>query len=206
GKLYTRSHKRGDVRDVAEVLVAHGAPEDILVDARPHIGSNRLPRIVTALREHLESAGVRFLFGARVTDLLVTDGRAAGAVLADGRELRAEAVVVATGHSASDVLAFLEARGVRLEAKGFAAGVRIEHPQPLIDEIQYGRFAKHPRLTSAAYRLAQEVDGRGVFSFCMCPGGFIVPAATEPDGLVVNGMSLSRRDSPFANAGLVVAI
>lgn len=206
GKLYTRSHKRGDVRDVTEILVAHGAPEEILTDARPHIGSNRLPRVVTALRERLEAAGVRFVFDARVSDLHVDDGRVRGVHLADGRTLEAEAVVLATGHSASDVIAILERHRVRLEAKGFALGVRIEHPQPAIDGIQYGRSAGHPRLPAAAYRLAHEVEGRGVFSFCMCPGGFIVPAATEPDGLVVNGMSLSRRDSPFANSGLVVAV
>lgn len=206
GKLYTRSHKRGDVRDVSEVLVAHGAPVEILTDARPHIGSNRLPRVVTALRERLESVGVRFLFDARVVDLSVDRGRVRGVVLADGRALEAEAVVLAIGHSARDVLELLAARGLRLEAKGFALGVRIEHPQPLINRIQYGAKAGHPRLPSAAYRLAYPVDGRGVYSFCMCPGGFIVPAATEPGGVVVNGMSLARRDSPFANAGLVVAV
>jgi uncharacterized protein len=206
GKLYTRSHKRGDVRDVAEILVAHGAPDEILTDARPHIGSNRLPRVVTALRERLEAVGVRFVFGARMTDLQVDRGRVRGVRLADGRTIEAEAVVLATGHSASDVIEVLERHGVRLEAKGFALGVRVEHPQPAIDAMQYGRSAGHPRLPAAAYRLAHEVDGRGVFSFCMCPGGFIVPAATEPEGLVVNGMSLSRRDSPYANSGLVVAV
>jgi uncharacterized FAD-dependent dehydrogenase len=207
GKLYTRSHKRGDVRDVIEILAVHGAPSQILVDARPHIGSNKLPRVVTALRETLEGAGTALRFGGRAVDLVVRDGRAQGVRLADGDELVGRAVVVATGHSARDVHDLLIRAGVRLEAKPFAMGVRIEHPQPLIDGIQYGRAAGHPALPAAAYKLAfTPDDGRGAFSFCMCPGGWIVPAATEPDGVVVNGMSLSRRDSPYANAGLVVAI
>ena len=214
GKLYTRSHKRGDVRDVIECLVRNGAPADILVDARPHIGSNRLPKVVTAIRERLEACGVAFRFGARVTGLVTegpstslrTGARVAGVTLAGGETIAAREVVVATGHSARDVLELLAAAGVRLEPKPFAMGVRIEHPQPLIDRIQYGRAAGHPKLSAAAYRLAQQSEGRGVFSFCMCPGGWIVPAATEPDGLVVNGMSLSRRDSPYANSGLVVAV
>ena len=210
GKLYTRAHKRGDVRDVIEVLALHGAPERILVDARPHIGSNKLPKVVTAMRERLEACGVTFRFDARVVELMTRpDGgrrRVSGVRLADGTELSAEAVVLATGHSARDVLELLLEAGVTLEPKPFALGVRIEHPQPLINRIQYGRDAKHPRLPNAYYRLAHTVDERGVFSFCMCPGGFIVPASTESGGLVVNGMSLSRRDSPFANSGLVVAV
>ena len=207
GKLYTRSHKRGDVRDVLEVLAIHGAPPEILVDARPHIGSNKLPKVITALREALVAVGSEVRFSARVTDLVVRDGRAIGVRFADGGELVGRAVVVATGHSARDVLDLLARAGVRLEAKPFAMGVRIEHPQPLIDRIQYGRAAGHAKLHAAAYRLADTPPGgRGAFSFCMCPGGWIVPAATEQDGVVVNGMSLSRRDSPFANSGLVVAI
>lgn len=210
GKLYTRSHKRGSVRDVIEILVTHGAPDVILTDARPHIGSNRLPKVVTALREHLESVGQRFQFGARVVALLVEQSskgrRVAGVRLADGTEIAARAVVLATGHSARDVYRLLAEAGVPLEPKPFALGVRIEHPQPLINGIQYGAAAGHPKLPNASYRLAHEVDGRGVFSFCMCPGGWVVPASTEPGGLVVNGMSLARRDSPFANSGLVVGI
>lgn len=207
GKLYTRSHKRGDVRDVIEVLTLHGAPSEILVDARPHIGSNRLPKVITALRERLEGVGSELRFGARATELVVRDGRAIGVRLADGDEVVGRAVVMATGHSARDVHELLARAGVRLEAKPFAMGVRIEHPQPLIDRIQYGRAAGHVKLPAAAYRLAfTPGDGRGAFSFCMCPGGWIVPAATEPEGVVVNGMSLSRRDSPFANSGLVVSV
>lgn len=207
GKLYTRSHKRGDVRDVIEILAVHGAPPSILVDARPHIGSNRLPKVITAMREALVAVGSEIRFGARATELVVRDGRAIGVRLANGDELIGRSVVVAAGHSARDVYALLGAADVRLEAKPFALGVRIEHPQPLIDRIQYGRYAGHAKLPAAAYRLAfTPADGRGAFSFCMCPGGWIVPAATEPDGVVVNGMSLSRRDSPYANSGLVIAI
>jgi uncharacterized FAD-dependent dehydrogenase len=210
GKLYTRSHKRGSVRDVLEVLADNGAPPEILTEARPHIGSNRLPKLVTAIRERLEAAGSELRFGAKVTDLLLegrgAERRAIGVRLSDGSELLGDAVVLATGHSARDVFELLLAHGLTLEAKPFALGVRIEHPQPLINRIQYGAHADHPRLPNAAYRLAHEVDGRGVFSFCMCPGGWVVPAATEPEGLVVNGMSLSRRSSPFANSGLVVSI
>jgi uncharacterized FAD-dependent dehydrogenase len=208
GKLYTRSHKRGDVRDVIEILVEHGAPAEILVDARPHIGSNRLPKVVTALRERLAAVGTEVRFGARVTEL-VRDaaGRAIGVRTAAGDEVLGRAVVVATGHSATDMLDVVGRAGAALEAKPFAMGVRIEHPQPLIDRIQYGKSAGHPRLRAAPYRVAfTPADGRGAYSFCMCPGGWIVPASTEPDGLVVNGMSLSRRDSPYANSGLVVAI
>lgn len=214
GKLYTRAHKRGDVRDVIEILALHGAPPSILVDARPHIGSNRLPRVLTAMRERLTACGVRFAMGARIDGVLVEERggqrRAVGVHLADGRELAGRAVVVATGHSARDVWPLLAAAGATLEAKPFAVGVRIEHPQALVDRAQYGAAAGHPRLAAAPYRLAHTTDGpggpRGVFSFCMCPGGWIVPAATEADGVVVNGMSLSRRDSPYANSGLVVAI
>ncbi|MEZ4402997.1 MAG: NAD(P)/FAD-dependent oxidoreductase [Kofleriaceae bacterium] len=214
GKLYTRAHKRGDVRDVIEILAAHGAPAEILVDARPHIGSNRLPKVLTAMRERLTALGVRFELPAKVTGFLVDahagTRRVAGVALADGRQLTGRAVVVATGHSARDVWPLLAAVGVGLAAKPFAVGVRIEHPQSLIDRAQYGAAAGHPRLTAAPYRLAHTtagVDGaRGVFSFCMCPGGWIVPASTEAAGLVVNGMSLSRRDSPYANSGLVVAV
>jgi uncharacterized FAD-dependent dehydrogenase len=210
GKLYTRSHKRGNVRDVIELLAVHGAPESILSDARPHIGSNRLPKVVTTLRERLQAVGQQFEFGARVVGLVIDarGGRkvARGVRLADGRELEADAVVLATGHSARDVFEWLVEAGLTLEAKPFALGVRIEHPQPLINRIQYGSAADHPQLPNAAYRIAETVEGRGVFSFCMCPGGWVVPASTTPGELVVNGMSLSRRDSPYANSGLVVGI
>lgn len=210
GKLYTRSHKRGNVRDVLAILADHGAPADILADARPHIGSNRLPKVVSALRERISAAGSEFRFGAKVTELLIegqgSARRARGVRLADGSELVADAIVLATGHSARDVFELLLRHGLVLTEKSFALGVRVEHPQALINRIQYGAAADHPNLPNAPYRLAQEVDGRGVFSFCMCPGGWIVPAATDPYGLVVNGMSLARRSSPHANSGLVVGI
>jgi len=210
GKLYTRSHKRGNVRDVIELLALHGAPAAILSDARPHIGSNRLPKVVTALRERLEAVGQRFEFGARVVGLEVEESagrkRAIGVRLADGREIAGDAVVLATGHSARDVFEWLAEAGVTLESKPFALGVRIEHPQPMINRLQYGSAAEHPLLPNAAYRIAETVEGRGVFSFCMCPGGWVVPASTAPGELVVNGMSLARRDSPYANSGLVVGI
>lgn len=207
GKLYTRSHKRGSVRDVLEILVAHGANRRILSDGRPHIGSNKLPMVITMLRESLEAVGVEFRFNARVVDLLCESTNVLGVRLADNSEITGRAVVIATGHSARDVIDMLTQHGVQLEAKPFAMGVRIEHPQMLINQIQYGRCAGHAKLPPASYRLAYTpADGRGAFSFCMCPGGWIVPASTSSQGLVVNGMSLSKRDSEFANSGFVVAI
>lgn len=206
GKLYTRAHKRGDVRDVLELLALHGAPSEILVAARPHIGSNKLPKVVSMMRQKLSDVGVSFRFGAKVTDLLRDGTRTIGVCLDDGSTVTGDAVVLATGHSARDIFEMLAHQRVALEPKPFAIGVRIEHPQRLINEIQYGKVAGHPKLPAASYRLANTVDDRGVFSFCMCPGGFIVPASTEKDGLVVNGMSLSRRDSRFANSGLVVSV
>ncbi|HTV19847.1 MAG TPA: FAD-dependent oxidoreductase [Polyangiaceae bacterium] len=207
GKLYTRSHKRGDVRDVLEILALHGAPQEILVDARPHIGSNKLPEVVTALRERLESVGVEFRFGARVVDVMRDNaGRASGVRLLGGESIEASHVVLATGHSARDIYALLLEAGHALEAKPFALGLRIEHPQPLINRIQYGNLAEHPELPSAAYRLVDSRADRPVFSFCMCPGGFIVPAMTEPGQVVVNGMSPSRRNSRYANSGMVVGV
>lgn len=210
GKLYTRSHKRGSVRDVLEILALHGAPGSILEDARPHIGSNRLPKVVTALRERLEGVGVEFHFEARLERIIVErqgdERRVRGVELADGRTFEADAVVLATGHSARDVFEMLHEMNVVLEPKAFAMGARVEHPQAQINRIQYGRDAGHAALPSACYRLAATIEDRGVFSFCMCPGGWIVPATTEPGEQVVNGMSLSKRDSPFANSGVVVAI
>jgi hypothetical protein len=192
---------------VLELLHQHGAPADILVDARPHIGSNKLPKVISALRTRLSELGVEFRFDARVVGLVRAVSGAVRAVrLSDGSELGAQAVVLATGHSARDVYELLDDAGVRLISKGFALGVRIEHPQALINRIQYGRAADHPKLPNAAYRVAYTEDARGVFSFCMCPGGFIVPASTTPGGLVVNGMSLSKRSSRYANSGLVVAV
>ncbi len=209
GKLYTRAKKRGPVREVYETLVVHGAPTDILVDAHPHIGSNLLPNVVKAIRGTIIEHGGEVRFGAKVTDLLVESDRIRGVVVNDSEALPADAVILATGHSARDIYRLLHRRGILLEQKPFAVGVRIEHPQPLIDSLQYHyeRGIERPRLLPAAsYSLATKIRGRGVHSFCMCPGGFIVPAATENDEVVVNGMSLSKRDSPFANSGMVVTV
>ncbi len=207
GKLYTRSTKRGDVASVYRTLVAHGATPDILVDAHPHIGSNRLPKVVAAIRESILGAGGEIHFNERVDRLVRrADGRLVGVGTTTGNEFTGEGVVLATGHSARDIFRMLHADGIRIEPKPFAVGVRLEHPQPLIDRIQYHEPKRPEGLPAARYRLAHTVEDRGVFSFCMCPGGFIVPAATEQDEVVVNGMSLSRRDSPFANSGIIVNI
>ena len=215
GKLYTRATKRGIVRDVYETLVAHGAPAEILTDAHPHVGSNLLPNVVKAMRESILKAGGEVHFQSKVCDFLMTgsDGdsqrKIEGVGLTDGREMRADAVILATGHSARDIYQLLHDRKIKIEQKPFAVGFRVEHPQPLIDSIQYHSDPQKPRhdlVPAARYRLATKIEGRGVHSFCMCPGGFIVPAATENDEVVVNGMSLARRDSPFANSGLVVTV
>jgi uncharacterized FAD-dependent dehydrogenase len=206
GKLYTRSKDREGVGEVLADLVRFGAPAEIEVEARPHIGSNRLPQVLTALREHLERAGVTYRFGAEVSGLRTEAGRVRAVCLLGGDELPADAVVLAVGHSSRAVYEWAARDGVALERKGIAVGVRLEHPQGLIDRLQYGPAAEHPKLPAAFYELTTEACGRGVYSFCMCPGGWIVPAATEAEGVVVNGMSLSRRDSPFANAGFVVTV
>ena len=206
GKLYTRAKDRGGVADVIADLVRFGAPADIAVDSRPHVGSNRLPRVLEALRDHLVGLGVEYRFETTVAGLRATHGRVHAVRLAGGDELPADVVVLAVGHSARPVYAWAAADGIALERKPIAIGVRIEHPQRLIDELQYGAAAGHPKLPAAFYELTSGDADRGVYSFCMCPGGWIVPAATKADGVVVNGMSLSRRDSPFANAGLVVTV
>ena len=211
GKLYTRATKRGPVREIYETLVAHGAPPEILTEAHPHIGSNLLPNVVKSLRETILGAGGEVHFESKVTDFLMEQPsmRLVGVTTADGHEFRGEGVILATGHSARDVYSILLQHGVALEQKPFAMGVRIEHPQPLIDGIQYhlrGDKKRPDPLPAARYRLATTIKGRSVHSFCMCPGGFIVPCATDDDEVVVNGMSLSRRDSPYANSGIVVGI
>jgi uncharacterized FAD-dependent dehydrogenase len=205
GKLYTRSKDRAGVAGVISDLVRFGAPTEIAADARPHVGSNRLPRVLSALRDHLTASGVEYRFGVAATGLRAEAGRVR-AVRVEGGELPADVVVLAVGHSARAVYGWAAAAGIALERKPIAVGVRIEHPQRLVDEIQYGDAAGHPKLPPAFYELTTTASDRGVYSFCMCPGGWIVPAATEPEGVVVNGMSLSRRDSPFANAGLVVSV
>lgn len=206
GKLYTRSHKRGDVEGILETFVAFGASPDILIDAHPHIGTNKLPRIITAMREAIEGAGGEVRFGTRMVDLLLKDGAVQGVRTAQGHEIPANAVVLATGHSARDIFELLHAKGIAIEAKPFAMGVRIEHPQEVIDRIRYHCQVRDPYLPPASYNVVQQVDGRGVYSFCMCPGGIIAPCATAPGEVVTNGWSPSKRNNPFANSGIVVAV
>ncbi len=206
GKLYTRSTKRGDVNEVLKTFTAHGATEDILIDARPHIGTNKLPQIITSMRETIENAGGEVRFNARVTNLLVGFGKIAGVQLSSGEEIRSVAVILATGHSARDVFKMLHRQNILVEAKPFALGVRIEHPQEIIDQAQYHCAARGPYLPPSYYSLVEQVENRGVFSFCMCPGGIIAPCATDHNEIVVNGWSPSKRNNPFANSGTVVQV
>ncbi|MCS5489104.1 NAD(P)/FAD-dependent oxidoreductase [Algoriphagus limi] len=211
GKLYTRSKKRGDIRRILEILVDHGATEEILVDAHPHIGTNKLPQVVTKLRETILNAGGEIHFETRVEDFIIQKGELKGVISQHGDKFEGLGVILATGHSARDIFSLLHKREILIEAKPFALGVRIEHAQNLIDRIQYHcEVDRGPYLPASSYSLVQQTyfkgKQRGVFSFCMCPGGFIVPAATAPGELVVNGMSPSRRDSKFANSGMVVAV
>lgn len=211
GKLYTRSKKRGKIEKVLRLLVEHGATSDILVDAHPHIGSNKLPKVVANIRETILKYGGQIHFDSKVTDLIVTESNSGtrtikGVVINNEQEHFAPATILATGHSARDIYTMLYHKNIRIEAKPFALGVRIEHPQPLIDQIQYRQRERDAHLPAASYSVVCQVENRGVFSFCMCPGGLIVPAATAPNELVVNGMSLSRRDSPYSNSGMVVAV
>lgn len=206
GKLYTRSYKRGKISDILTTLHDHGAPEDILYDAHPHIGSNKLPKIVSAIRETIENYGGKVHFNAWVTDIEIDKAEVKSITLESGEKYACDSVVLATGHSARDIFDLLHRKKIKLEAKDYAIGMRIEHPQELIDEMQYKHRPRHENLPAASYKLACEIDYKGVFSFCMCPGGLIVPAATAPGELVVNGMSLSRRDSPYSNSGFVTAV
>ena len=206
GKLYTRSSKRGDVSGVLNTFVLHGASEDILIDAHPHIGTDRLPGIIASMRKSIIEAGGEFYFNSRITKLLITKKKIAGVVDHLGKEFRADSVILATGHSARDVYEMLNDHKLILEAKPFALGIRVEHPQQLIDRIQYRMNDRGPHIPAATYSLVTQAEGRGVFSFCMCPGGIIVPAATAVGESVVNGMSNSQRNSPYANAGIAVTI
>ncbi|MEY1639149.1 NAD(P)/FAD-dependent oxidoreductase [Tenuifilum osseticum] len=206
GKLYTRSKKRGDYRRILQALVDHGADPAILYEAHPHIGTNRLPGIITRIRETILQHGGEVLFSSRVTEIILDSGQAVGVYLADGQRINGKAVILATGHSARDIYHMLHNQSIALEAKPFAMGVRVEHPQALIDAIQYHGIPRSEYLPAAAYSLVHQVEGRGVYSFCMCPGGFIVPAATGTDEVVVNGMSPSNRNSRWANSGIVVEI
>ena len=206
GKLYTRAVKRGNVSKVLEVFIQHGAHPDIVVDTHPHIGSNKLPNIIAAIRQTVLNAGGEIHYGSRVTDFIIKNKKINGVIVNSKEEFLADAVILAAGHSARDMFYLLHKNKIKIEAKPFAMGVRIEHPQPLINEIQYHMKIKPENLPAATYNLSTNIDGAGVYSFCMCPGGIIVPAMTAPDEIVVNGMSMSRRDSPYANSGLVVEI
>jgi uncharacterized FAD-dependent dehydrogenase len=206
GKLYTRSNKRGDINKVLQIFVQHGATDDILVDARPHIGTNKLPHIITAIRETILNAGGEVHFDQKVTDFIVDFGKIKGVIVNHTDTLTAEAVILATGHSARDIYTLLDQKGILVEAKPFALGVRIEHPQAIIDAAQYHCDIRSEFLPPAYYSLVEQVGSRGVFSFCMCPGGIIAPCATHENEIVVNGWSPSKRNNPFANSGTVVQV
>lgn len=206
GKLYTRSGKREDITKVLATFVAHGASPEILVDAHPHIGTNKLPGIITSMRESILRAGGEVRFGARVTGLVVNDARVTGVSLQDGATVDATRVVLATGHSARDIFEMLLAQGIAIERKDFALGVRVEHPQTMVDQARYHTADRGPFLPPAAYSEVAQVDGLGVYTFCMCPGGIVAPCATAPGEIVTNGWSPSRRNNPFANSGVVVEV
>lgn len=213
GKLYTRSNKRGNIQEILGRFVEHGADPSILIDAHAHIGTDRLSGIIANMRRTIVAHGGEYHFDSRVVDLTTQAGRVVGVVTANGEEYTGEAVVLATGHSARDIYELFARRGWALEAKPFALGVRVEHPQSLINDIQYhaSQLRADMRkqlqfLPPAAYALTTQVEGHGVFSFCMCPGGIIVPAATGARQQVVNGMSNSKRNSPFANSGIAVTV
>lgn len=206
GKLYTRSNKRGDINKVLQIFVQHGADEDILIDARPHIGTNKLPHIITAIRETIINAGGQVLFDAKLTDIIIENDKVKGIVVNNQQEFLADDVILATGHSARDIYELLHKKNILLEAKPFALGVRIEHPQQVIDSAQYHCDVRSEFLPPAYYSMVEQVKTRGVFSFCMCPGGIIAPCATDLNEIVVNGWSPSKRNNPFANSGTVVQI
>lgn len=207
GKLYTRSLKRGDVRRIFENLVFHGATEQILIDAHPHIGTNKLPKIIQNIRETILKFGGEIKFNTRVTDFIIKNNSLKAIQINEDTEIPVHSVILATGHSARDIYELLHKKEIHLKAKSFAMGVRVEHPQEIIDQIQYScEGTRDELLPAAAYSLVHQVNNRGVYSFCMCPGGFIVPAATANGEVVVNGMSPSRRNNKFANSGIVVEL
>lgn len=205
GKLFTRSSKRGDIREVLRQLVDFGADPSILLDAHPHIGSDKLPVIVENIRKCIEEHGGEYHFGTRVTDIVRNGNGSFDVKSADGSVYSAPQIILATGHSARDIYELFVSKGWELQAKGFAMGVRVEHPQSLINKIRYhGKY--QPFMPAAEYSFVTQIENRGVFSFCMCPGGILVPAATAPGEIVLNGMSNSARNSKWANSGVVVSI
>ncbi len=206
GKLYTRSNKRGDIDRILNLFVRFGASEEILYQAHPHIGTNKLPHIITAMREQLTECGAEVLFEKKLVDLVIENDKIQSVKTADGNSFEADAFILATGHSARDIFELLNQKQVLIEAKPFALGVRIEHQQQLVDSIQYHCPVRDEHLPPSSYSLVQQVNERGLFSFCMCPGGIIAPASTAPGELVVNGWSPSKRNNPFANSGMVVQV
>jgi uncharacterized FAD-dependent dehydrogenase len=206
GKLYTRSNKRGNIDKILQLFYQFGADERILYEAHPHIGTNKLPHIITAMREQILACGGQVHFEKKLTDFSIQHGKIKEVICADGDTLQAEAIILATGHSARDIFTLLHHKNILIESKPFALGVRVEHPQSIIDGIQYHCLTRSPYLPPASYSLVEQVQDRGVFSFCMCPGGIIAPAATTPGELVVNGWSPSKRNNPYANSGMVVQI
>ncbi len=206
GKLYTRSKKRGSVEEILQSLVAFGAPEAILVDAHPHIGTNKLPKLIEAIRQFILECGGEVRFGSKLTDIRVVNNQVREIVVNENERISCDALIIATGHSARDIFHLLHNRGILIEAKPFALGVRVEHPQEIIDQLQYHCQTRSPYLPPASYSLVQQVDNRGVYSFCMCPGGIIAPCATAPGEIVTNGWSPSKRNNPYANSGMVVSI
>jgi uncharacterized FAD-dependent dehydrogenase len=206
GKLYTRSTKRGDILKVLGTFVYFGADGKILYEAHPHIGTNKLPQIITAMREKISECGGEVRFENKVTDLIIEDHEAKGVVVNDADKIEADAVILATGHSARDIFHLLHRKKIEIYFKPFALGVRIEHPQSIIDSTQYHAATRGEHLPPASYSLVEQVSGKGVFSFCMCPGGIIAPAATANGEIVVNGWSPSKRNNPYANSGIVVSV
>lgn len=206
GKLYTRSGKRGDINKILQIFVQFGADEKILYEAHPHIGTNKLPHIITAMREQIIASGGEVHFDQKVSGFIIKDEQLEGVKTAAGATFTARHAILATGHSARDIFELLHQQHVLIQAKPFALGVRVEHPQALIDSVQYHSAVRGEYLPPASYSLVEQVEGRGVFSFCMCPGGIIAPAATSPGELVVNGWSPSKRNNPFANSGMVVTV
>jgi len=206
GKLHTRSKKKGNVRRIYELFHYHGADDEILYEAHPHIGSDKLPQVIGNISETIRKSGGEIHFEQKLTKLLIADKQILGCETAKGDLFSSEALILASGHSAHDVYELLNEQGISLELKGFAMGVRVEHPQKQIDSIQYHCKERDEYLPAATYNLVEQVEGRGVYSFCMCPGGHIVPAGNSDKQLVVNGMSISKRNSPYANSGIVVEI
>ncbi len=206
GKLYTRSNKRGNVKRILDILIYHGADKEIAIDSHPHIGSNKLPKIIQSIRETILKCNGEFYFDSRVTDFVISANKIKGVLVNNEKEILGDAVIVATGHSARDIYEIYKKHNIAMEPKPFAMGVRIEHPQALIDSIQYHTKIKHENLPASNYSLACQVENKGVYSFCMCSGGMIIPASTGVNEVVLNGMSVSKRNSPFANSGLVVEI